>query len=245
MKYSQEVVNAANSSADAYVELLELLKYDGKERETRCGKAITAFNQHITFKNVPIICDEHMHSYADVKQCVGEALAIKDKAATNKELLNKYGCYFWDKILKNAPYAAIQYDLDLDRIDWYSLYANNSRQEVLTLNPSCCYNSIILNHIDRQLVITVNYRSCDLGIGLLSDIIVFWALFENRAYQGNNGGIHSITLNIANAHIYSNHLSQVFEREYRSFCIPMAEAKLMDYYQIKRSEKPLLKLNIG
>lgn len=129
-----------------------------------------------------------------------------DFANDNKELGKVYGHQ-----IRNFGYEIDQIKYAIQEIN------NNTRRAIITLwNPCdlndqalpCCFTQFNFVRINNKLNMTMAFRSSDLFLGLPYDIIV-GALFLITISNKCNLQPHTLGINIADAHIYENHLNQV------------------------------------
>jgi|TARA_R110000782_G_scaffold38118_1_gene89765 thymidylate synthase len=131
-----------------------------------------------------------------------------DFANDNKELGKVYGHQ-----IRNFGYEIDQIKYAIKEIN------NNSRRAIITLwNPCdlndqalpCCFTQFNFVRINNKLNMTMTFRSSDLFLGLPYDIIV-GALFLTTISNKCNLKADTLGINLADAHIYENHLNQVKE----------------------------------
>ncbi len=83
--------------------------------------------------------------------------------------------------------------------------------EVIKEQPlPCCYVDMTFVAEGKSLDMIMNFRSSDVFLGLPYDIIVGTLMLKYIAHATNHNA-RSIYFNLANAHIYENHLNEVNE----------------------------------
>tara|TARA_B110000259_G_scaffold157590_1_gene179553 strand:- start:3509 stop:4270 length:762 start_codon:yes stop_codon:yes gene_type:complete len=145
---------------------------------------------------------------------------------TDLKYLNDNNVNWWNdfainnKLGKVYGYQIKQFNGIFNQIDYViKEIKNNSRRAVITLwNPCdfkdqalpCCYTHFNFVKINNKLNMVMNFRSSDMFLGLPYDIIV-GALFLIEIAKQCKLEPSILGLNLADAHVYENHINQIKE----------------------------------
>lgn len=207
-----------------YLNLIENILANGKDRnETRNHPAIALFGQHLKF-NVSNQCFLLTKRKMFPKGIIGEVISFID-GATNISEFKSNGCNYWDKWAdKNGDlgpiYGSQWRNFNNDNVDQFqavisdSMFSPQSRRLFVTAwNPSKtkqmalppCFHSFQLFIDDGYLDLLVNMRSCDVMVGLPSDVffhnVLMCVLCEELKLKPRY-----LNMMIGDCHIYNNHI---------------------------------------
>jgi len=145
---------------------------------------------------------------------------------TDIAYLNKHNVKWWNDYTNTGDLGKVyghqirNYNDNIDQIEYAAKeIKNNSRRAVINLwNASdlqeqalpCCFTQFNFVRVNNKLNMSMNFRSSDLFLGLPYDIIV-GALFLTTISNKCNLKADTLGINLADAHIYENHLNQVKE----------------------------------
>jgi len=145
---------------------------------------------------------------------------------TDLKYLNDNNISWWNdfaingKLGKVYGYQVKKFNGVFDQVNYViQEIKKNSRRAVITLwNPTdlkeqaipCCYTQFNFVRINNNLNMTMNFRSSDMFLGLPYDVIV-GALFLIEIAKKCNLIPSKLGLNLADAHIYQSHESQVIK----------------------------------
>ena len=108
----------------------------------------------------------------------------------------------------NKGIDQIKYIIDTLKKDPYDrrliVNAWNPAQQYQMALPPCVY-VFQLNYVNNKLHMTVNQRSCDLILGVATDV-VFYSILLHLICKTVNMEIGTITFNLCNCHVYDNHI---------------------------------------
>jgi len=165
---------------------------------------------------------------------------------TDLEYLKNNNVNWWDDFAINNSlgkvygYQIKNYNNKVDQVEYcINEIKNNTRRAIITLwNPCdleeqalpCCYTQMNFVRINNKLNLTIHFRSSDLFLGLPYDIIV-GALFLITIAKECNLIPDTLGLNLADAHIYLNHIDAVNDYIYNNiFNLPELKGDYNNYY---------------
>ena len=145
---------------------------------------------------------------------------------TDLEYLQKNNVNWWDsfavtnKLGKVYGHQIKNYNNTFNQIEYViKEINNNSRRAIINLwNPCdledqalpCCFTQMNFVRINNELNLSVHFRSSDIFLGLPYDVIVM-ALFLYTIAKKCNLKPKLLGLNLADAHVYTNQLTQIEE----------------------------------
>jgi len=190
-----------------YKFLLKKILDKGKIQNAKKGTITYLLNQVIELKPVDLLDLFEGHSLAKKKLKDELQLFIKGERLT--EAYREAGVTWWDycgPILVNSyPTYFEQLPKLIDRINTekrasknYVLFLGSNNTES---NQQPCLSLIQFQILNNKLVITAYQRSSDANLGLPSDIYHLYLISRKIDVE-----LRSITLFLANVHIYENNL---------------------------------------
>lgn len=202
--------------------LLSVLQY-GEESLNRTNvNTIKLFNKTLNIdisKGFPILTAKKIF----FKKALAEFKWIYE-GKTDLKYLNDNKVYWWDDFAINGNlgkvygYQIKKYNNQINQIKYcINEIKNNTRRAIITMwNPSdlkeqvlpCCYTQFNFVRINNKLNLSIHFRSSDLFLGLPYDIII-GALFLITIANECNLTPKMLGLNLADAHIYINHIKQI------------------------------------
>tara|TARA_R100001463_G_scaffold6764_4_gene21938 strand:+ start:5776 stop:6534 length:759 start_codon:yes stop_codon:yes gene_type:complete len=183
---------------------------------------IKLFNKHLNInlqKGFPIITGKKIF----FNKALGEFKWMYE-GKTDLKYLQNYNINWWNdfainnKLGKVYGYQIRKYNNVFDQIKYViKEIKNNSRRAIVNLwNPCdlndqalpCCFTQMNFVRTNKELNLVVHFRSSDVFLGLPYDIIVM-ALFLYTIAKECNLQPKLLGLNLADAHVYINQLSQI------------------------------------
>lgn len=234
-----------NKFENSYKKLLLTALQYGEECENRTNiNSIKLFNQTLNIdlnNGFPILTGK--------KIFFNKALAEFKwmyEGRTDLKYLKDNNIHWWDSFAKNGilnkvyGYQIKKYNNNINQIDYcINEIKNNTRRAIITLwNPSdlkeqalpCCYTQMNFVRVNNKLNLSVHFRSSDLFLGLPYDIIIM-ALFLYTIAKECNLVPNLLGLNLADAHIYKNHIEQVnLYIENKIYDLPQLKGEYNNYY---------------
>lgn len=204
-----------------YHGLLNNILEHGEPTENRTGvTTLTLFNQVLNIK-----LDEGFPVITGKKVFFDKALAEFEwmwEGRTDLEYLNKRGVMWWNdyneepgkvygyQIRKfNGMYDQIQYAIKEILYESRRAIVNLWNIEDLPEQVlPCCFTQLNFVRINNKLNLSVHFRSSDTFLGLPYDIMVL-ALFLITVADETKLYPDQLSLNLANAHIYTNQIEDV------------------------------------
>tara|TARA_R110000796_G_C14471206_1_gene425582 strand:- start:37 stop:786 length:750 start_codon:yes stop_codon:yes gene_type:complete len=239
-----------------YKNLLQKVISTGEETSNRTGiNTKKLFNEHINInlnEGFPIVTGKKIFFL----KALAEFKWIYE-GRTDLKYLQDNGINWWndfaiDKELgKVYGYQVRKFNGIFDQIKYAIQEINsNSRRAVITLwNPCdfknqalpCCYTQMNFVRLNNKLNLAISFRSSDLFLGLPYDIIVC-ALFLVEIAKKCNLTPNVLGLNLADAHIYVNHLNQITEYNNNLiYTLPKLKGNYNNYYLENYKSNKLIK----
>jgi thymidylate synthase len=192
-----------------YRNLLEQCLLDGEPCENRTAhKTYKVFNKSLNINlrdGFPIITGKKIF----FEKALAEFRWIYN-GQTNLEYLHDNNIFWWDEFAiagslgKVYGYQIRHFNGVFDQIKYcINELKNNSRRAVISLWNPCDLE-------DQALPCCYTFRSSDLFLGLPYDIIV-GALFLHTVAIETNLEVHTLGINLADAHIYFPHVEAVLK----------------------------------
>lgn len=165
---------------------------------------------------------------------------------TDLQYLKNNKINWWDDFAENNSLGKVyghqikKYNDSIDQIKYCIDEINkNSRRAIITLwNPSdlnnqalpCCYTQMNFVKTNNKLNLAIHFRSSDLFLGLPYDIII-GALFLYTIAKECNLTPKTLGLNLADAHIYKNHIEQInIYNKNKIYALPTLKGNYNNYY---------------
>lgn len=202
---------------DKYKTLIRTVINTGSHQEGRNGqqKIIPAHSFTINHKDWRLNLRK-MH-YKGVE---GEFKTLISKTPlTNVQQFRDNGCNYWDMFAEVDGSINLDYYNELQKqlpgIIEQIKAEPHSRRHVIdlwnhenleNLSLPCCWYSMIFSVIGNTINIIWNQRSCDVALGLPSDVYLAHLFLKHIAEQtGTIPGV--MTFNLANVHLYEQHIN--------------------------------------
>jgi len=235
--------------------LLRVLQY-GEENKNRTSiNTLKLFNQSINIKlnnGFPILTGKKIY----FKKALAEFKWIYE-GRTDLKYLQDNNINWWNEFAINGQlgkvygYQIKNYNNSINQIKYcINEIKNNTRRAIITLwNPSdlkeqalpCCYTQLNFVRSNNKLNLVMHFRSSDLFLGLPYDII-FGALFLIEISKQCNLMPYELGLNLADAHIYMNHIEQVnLYLESNTYELPQLKGNYNNYYLDNYKSNKLIK----
>ena len=235
--------------------LLRVLQY-GEENKNRTGiNTLKLFNQSINInlnEGFPIVTGKKIY----FKKAIAEFKWIYE-GRTDLKYLKDNNINWWNdfavdgQLGKVYGYQINKYNNSINQINYcINEIKNNTRRAIITLwNPSdlkeqalpCCYTQLNFVRSNNKLNLAMHFRSSDLFLGLPYDII-FGALFLIEISKQCNLIPSQLGLNLADAHIYKNHIDQVnLYLESDTYKLPQLKGDYNNYYLDNYKSNKLIK----
>lgn len=235
--------------------LLRVLQY-GEENKNRTNvNTLKLFNQSINIKlneGFPILTGKKIY----FKKALAEFKWIYE-GRTDLKYLQDNNINWWNEFAINGQlgkvygYQVKNYNNSINQIKYcINEIKNNTRRAIVTLwNPSdleeqalpCCYTQLNFVRNNNKLNLVMHFRSSDLFLGLPYDII-FGALFLIEISKQCNLIPSQLGLNLADAHIYINHIEQVnLYLESNTYELPQLKGNYNNYYLDNYKSNKLIK----
>jgi len=235
--------------------LLRVLQY-GEENKNRTSiNTLKLFNQSINIKlnnGFPILTGKKIY----FKKALAEFKWIYE-GRTDLKYLQDNNINWWNEFAINGQlgkvygYQIKNYNNSINQIKYcINEIKNNTRRAIITLwNPSdlkeqalpCCYTQLNFVRSNNKLNLVMHFRSSDLFLGLPYDII-FGALFLIEISKQCNLMPYQLGLNLADAHIYMNHIEQVnLYLESNTYELPQLKGNYNNYYLDNYKSNKLIK----
>jgi len=235
--------------------LLRVLQY-GEENKNRTSiNTLKLFNQSINIKlnnGFPILTGKKIY----FKKALAEFKWIYE-GRTDLKYLQDNNINWWNEFAINGQlgkvygYQIKNYNNSINQIKYcINEIKNNTRRAIITLwNPSdlkeqalpCCYTQLNFVRSNNKLNLVMHFRSSDLFLGLPYDII-FGALFLIEISKQCNLIPSQLGLNLADAHIYMNHIEQVnLYLESNTYELPQLKGNYNNYYLDNYKSNKLIK----
>jgi thymidylate synthase len=235
--------------------LLRVLQY-GEENKNRTGiNTLKLFNQSINInlnEGFPIVTGKKIY----FKKAIAEFKWIYE-GRTDLKYLKDNNINWWNdfavdgQLGKVYGYQINKYNNSINQINYcINEIKNNTRRAIITLwNPSdlkeqalpCCYTQLNFVRSNNKLNLVMHFRSSDLFLGLPYDII-FGALFLIEISKQCNLIPSQLGLNLADAHIYKNHINQVnLYLESDTYKLPQLKGDYNNYYLDNYKSNKLIK----
>ena len=204
----------------------DIISYGTKDRNRTGVDTLVLPNLSITFSSgydqlVPLITGK--------KVFYSKALAEFEwiyQGMTNVDYLNKHNIKWWNEYAdengelgKTYGYQLRKYNGYFDQLRYVEkeIIKGSRRAHATFWNPAeleetalpCCYTGVtfVLTNDSKILNASIQFRSSDVFLGLPYDFIFGYRLLKEVA-NSTNKVVGSITYNLANAHIYENHIEQ-------------------------------------
>lgn len=195
-----------------YYNLLDKILSTGKEQQNKKGRIRYLLNEHLTLTPVDLLDIFESHGIAR-KKLRGE-LELFMQGERNVERYREAGINWWDycgSILVNSyPTYFEKLPGLLQRINREK---RNSKNYVLFLgttdaesNQAPCLSLIQFQIDEGELVVSAYQRSSDANLGLPADIYHLYLMSRQIDLP-----LKSITLTLANVHIYANNIDKTKE----------------------------------
>lgn len=235
--------------------LLRVLQY-GEENKNRTGvNTLKLFNQSVNInlnEGFPIITGKKIY----FKKALAEFKWIYE-GRTDLKYLKDNNINWWNdfavdgQLGKVYGYQINKYNNSINQINYcINEIKNNTRRAIITLwNPSdlkeqalpCCYTQLNFVRSNNKLNLVMHFRSSDLFLGLPYDII-FGALFLIEISKQCNLIPSQLGLNLADAHVYKNHINQVnLYLESDTYKLPQLKGNYNNYYLDDYKSNKLIK----
>lgn len=235
--------------------LLRVLQY-GEENKNRTGiNTLKLFNQSINInlnEGFPIVTGKKIY----FKKALAEFKWIYE-GRTDLKYLKDNNINWWNdfavdgQLGKVYGYQINKYNNSINQVNYcINEIKNNTRRSIITLwNPSdlkeqalpCCYTQLNFVRSNNKLNLVMHFRSSDLFLGLPYDII-FGALFLIEISKQCNLIPSQLGLNLADAHIYKNHIDQVnLYLESDTYKLPQLKGDYNNYYLDNYKSNKLIK----
>ena len=235
--------------------LLRVLQY-GEENKNRTGiNTLKLFNQSINInlnEGFPIVTGKKIY----FKKAIAEFKWIYE-GRTDLKYLKDNNINWWNdfavdgQLGKVYGYQINKYNNSINQINYcINEIKNNTRRAIITLwNPSdlkeqalpCCYTQLNFVRSNNKLNLVMHFRSSDLFLGLPYDMI-FGALFLIEISKQCNLIPSQLGLNLADAHIYKNHINQVnLYLESDTYKLPQLKGDYNNYYLDNYKSNKLIK----
>lgn len=235
--------------------LLRVLQY-GEENKNRTGvNTLKLFNQSVNInlnEGFPIITGKKIY----FKKALAEFKWIYE-GRTDLKYLKDNNINWWNdfavdgQLGKVYGYQINKYNNSINQINYcINEIKNNTRRAIITLwNPSdlkeqalpCCYTQLNFVRSNNKLNLVMHFRSSDLFLGLPYDII-FGALFLIEISKQCNLTPSQLGLNLADAHVYKNHINQVnLYLESDTYKLPQLKGNYNNYYLDDYKSNKLIK----
>jgi len=242
-----------------YKTLLNETLKQGELCENRTGvKTYKQFNKCLNIdlkEGFPILTGKKLF----FKKALAEFKWIYE-GRTDLDFLHKHNIFWWDDFAKNNSlgkvygYQIRRFNGLFNQIDYVvNEIKNNSRRALITLwNPTdlkeqvlpCCYTQFNFVRVNDKLNMTMHFRSSDLFLGLPYDIIV-GALFLKTIADECNLTPSILGLNLADAHIYESHTSQVIEYNKENiYKLPTLQGKYENYSLLNYNHNKFIKAEL-
>ena len=235
--------------------LLRVLQY-GEENKNRTGiNTLKLFNQSVNInlnEGFPIVTGKKIY----FKKALAEFKWIYE-GRTDLKYLKDNNINWWNdfavkgQLGKVYGYQINKYNNSINQINYcVNEIKNNTRRAIITLwNPSdlkeqalpCCYTQLNFVRSNNKLNLVMHFRSSDLFLGLPYDII-FGTLFLIEISKQCNLIPSQLGLNLADAHIYKNHIEQVnLYLESDTYKLPQLKGNYNNYYLDDYKSNKLIK----
>lgn len=235
--------------------LLRVLQY-GDETKNRTGiNTLKLFNQNINInlnEGFPILTGKKIF----FKKALAEFKWIYE-GRTDLKYLQKNNVNWWNDFAINGKLGKVyghqikKYNNSVNQIEYcINEINNNTRRAIITLwNPSdlkeqalpCCYTQLNFVRNNDKLNLVIHFRSSDLFLGLPYDVI-FGALFLIEISKQCNLTPYQLGLNLADAHIYKNHIEQVnLYLQSNIYKLPQLKGNYNNYYLDNYKSNKLIK----
>src|SRR6056300_147292 len=245
-----------NKFEQAYKDLLLRVLQYGEENKNRTGiNTLKLFNQSINInlnEGFPIVTGKKIY----FKKDLAEFKWIYE-GRTDLKYLKDNNINWWNdfavkgQLGKVYGYQINKYNNSINQINYcVNEIKNNTRRAIITLwNPSdlkeqalpCCYTQLNFVRSNNKLNLVMHFRSSDLFLGLPYDII-FGALFLIEISKQCNLIPSQLGLNLADAHIYKNHIEQVnLYLESDTYKLPQLKGYYNNYYLDNYKSNKLIK----
>lgn len=239
-----------------YKNLLQKVILTGEETSNRTGiNTKKLFNEHINInlnEGFPIVTGKKIY----FKKALAEFKWIYE-GRTDLKYLKDNNINWWNEFAVDGQlgkvygYQINKYNNSINQINYcINEIKNNTRRSIITLwNPSdlkeqalpCCYTQLNFVRSNNKLNLVMHFRSSDLFLGLPYDII-FGALFLIEISKQCNLIPSQLGLNLADAHIYKNHIDQVnLYLESDTYKLPQLKGNYNNYYLDNYKSNKLIK----
>lgn len=234
-----------NKFEKKYKKLLKKITLKGYITKNRTDvSSIKLFNKQLNInlqKGFPIITGKKIY----FEKALAEFKWMYE-GKTNLKYLQQHNVNWWNdfaidnKLGKVYGYQIRNYNNMFDQVNYVIKEINsNSRRAIINLwNPCdlkdqalpCCFTQLNFVKIKKELNMVAHFRSSDVFLGLPYDIIIM-ALFLITIANKTNLKAKLLGLNLADAHIYTNQLTQI--KEYLNNGIKNLPILLGDYNNYK------------